>query len=230
MFIPMAFWNVAPLVCNGPVIPLTSLGAYYKFDSNSLDSSGLTPLNGTNINSPTYAAGYFNEAISLNGTNQSVEVNDSPRLEGSGNNTISVFGWVKANAGGVLVAKMNSGNNAGYQLFFNASSIGVSIGNTGHSRSPGVDIGDWTFIGFTYKATNIGGQGVKIYKNGVQVGSNSGVGNRILGNANKLRIGVNTFGTSGFLNGLIDDLHFWRRELTATEIATLYTSGCPLNT
>ncbi len=69
-----------------------NLVAYYTFEGNVNDSSG-HGHNGTIVGSPTYAAGYVNQAIALDGANDYVTVESvgidpcEPR---------SIAGWVKA--------------------------------------------------------------------------------------------------------------------------------------
>lgn len=230
MFSGIGFFNEStptPVICVGSPIDLSSLAAYYKFNSNSLDSSG-NALDGTNFGSPTYTSGKFGDAISLDGTSQYVSVPDSTLLEGSVGN-ISVFGWVNltdytSDGNPHLASKWNAGFSLGWRVLMRSTDILVSIANVSTSRGTGVATGSWAHIGFTFNNSLL-----KVYQNGVQVGTDANLGARTLANTDAMNIGKRSTATDGYLKGLVDDISVWRRVLTSTEIATLYASSCPLN-
>lgn len=210
--------------CSGAVISLTSLAAYYKFDSNANDSSG-NGLNGTPQSSPTYTTGKYGDAISLNGTSQYVTVSDSALLEGSSGN-ISVFGWINitdfASEGNQhLISKYTAAN--GWRLVARSFDVLITIGGTNVGRGSGVPTGTWSHIGFTKTGTTL-----KVYQDGVQIGSDATVGTT-LANTEGMSIGRRNNGADGFVKGLVDDCYVWQRVLTPTEIGNLYASTCPLN-
>lgn len=215
--------NVIP--CSGEVISLTGLQAYYKMNGNVIDSSG-NGLNGTSVGTPTYTTGKYGDAISLNGTSQYVTVPDSTLLEGSSGN-ISVFGWINitdfsSDGNQHLISKYTSFN--GWRLVARSSDILVTVGGVNITRGSGVATGTWSHIGFTKTGTTL-----KVYQNGVQIGSDATVGTT-LANSEAMYIGRRNDGVDGFVKGLIDDCSVWNRVLTPTEIGNLYDSTCPLLT
>ncbi len=70
-----------------------NLKAWYKFDGDALDSSG-HGRDGTEMNGPTYDAGFDGQAIQLDGVNDWVSVRDPVGISGRASRTIS--GWARA--------------------------------------------------------------------------------------------------------------------------------------
>jgi hypothetical protein len=206
------------------VISLASLGAYYRFNGNSIDSSG-NGLNGTNTGTPTYSPGKFGDAIDLNGTSQFVTVNDSAFLEGSSGD-ISVFGWIKitdfaSDANQHLASKWD-GSSTGWRLVARAGDILLTLGSSNIGRGSGVPTGSWIHIGFTRS-----GSTVRVYQNGSQVGIDA-TNSANLANSENMTIGKRNNGADGYVKGQIDDVSVWQRALTASEISDLYNSTNPL--
>ena len=207
--------------CPSKIISTTSLGAYYKLDGNVTDS-GPNGLNGTAVGSPTYAAGKYDDAISLNGSSQYVTVPDSAFLEGSGGD-ISVFIWVNPTSYvGTMHAISKWTATNGWRIAPRSFDILVTIGGTNVGRGSGVPTGEWTLIGFTKTGTTC-----KVYQNGAQVGTDASVGTA-LSNTQLMNIGKRSNANEDYFNGLLDDASVWQRVLTPAEISDLYNSTCPL--
>jgi hypothetical protein len=68
---------------------------------------------------------------------------------------------------------------------------------------------------------------MSIYVNGVDVGGTySGSANVVLGySISSGRIGTDPSFTPGSFGGIIDEVGFWNRALSASEVATLYHAG-----
>ena len=205
-------------VCTGNAISVTSLGAYFKFNGDVTDSSG-NSLNGTSFNSPTFPAGKYQTGIQFNGTDQYVSVPDSAFLEGSGGN-ISIFFWINMIDGGTAISK--DGGGTGYRVLPRPGLDWlVTVGPYNISRGTGAT-NVWVHHGFTYN-NNI----VKLYENGVQIGTDATLGAVTLANANAMNIG-RSISASSYIPATIDEINIWQRVLSGAEITTLYNSTCPL--
>ena len=71
-----------------------SLVAWYRFDGNALDSSG-NDLHGTEMGDPTYEAGVFGQAISLDGDGDYVDCGLAPEFDIT--DFITFTYWIKVN-------------------------------------------------------------------------------------------------------------------------------------
>ena len=78
----------------------------------------------------------------------------------------------------------------------------------------------WTHLAATYDGTTL-----RLYVNGIQVGTRASTGSMTT-SSNALRIGGNTI-WGEYFTGLIDDIRIHNRALTATEIQELMT--VPMN-
>lgn len=213
----------------GASIDLTSLGAYYKFNLDATDSS-VNGLHGTEVSSPTYSAGKFGDAISLNGTSQYVTVPDNGFLEGL-NGIITVLGWIKitdfASEGlQYLASKRGGGGSSGWSIGVSSTDLYLSLALTNLTIPITITNGAWTHIGFTYENANAN---AKVYKDGIQILDMYALGTNPLVNTSNMFIGRKNDAVEGYVKGSIDELSIWQRILTADEIATLYILTCPLN-
>ena len=68
------------------------LVAWYRFDGDALDSSG-NELHGTEMGDPTYEAGVFGQAISLDGDGDYVDCGLDPKFDIT--EFITVTYWIK---------------------------------------------------------------------------------------------------------------------------------------
>ncbi len=83
-------------------------------------------------------------------------------------------------------------------------------------------LGVWQHVVCTVDATSM-----KLYRNGVLVATQAMSGTPFTPLPAPLAIGAKLTGTTpdSYWDGLIDELAFWHRSLTATEVSTLYASG-----
>jgi len=87
------------IVGKGDKIKLTqaqSLTGYWSFDTNNAPSVGSFTM--ANIGTPTYTAGKFGNALTLNGTNQALSITDAALLKPTGAFTIGA--WIKTSTTG----------------------------------------------------------------------------------------------------------------------------------
>lgn len=218
---------------------ITSLLAVYKGESNANDSLGT--YNGTALGGLTYSGGKSGNAFTFNGTSGVVSFgyNTFSAL----NTDFSINLWVNlASLDTRQVFFSNytyTGNPVDYNGFrFMYGSV-LTPSNNGGVR---VDISDgsnnvtllsnnyllsdtWYMITLTRKANTA----TKIYINGTLSVQNTSAINPLL-NQCYPAIGAAGYATSSYdwymSNGSkIDELNIWTKELTSTEVTTLYNSG-----
>jgi len=208
--------------------------ADWEFEGNVNDSTG--SFDATAVNGPGYATGIIDQAISLNGVNQSATV---PDMGTYGDATVAV--WIKtndANSPGSQAIFHNTAWSTGTPHFLleygggspSPATTGLVIGvnssgevKLNNALSP-IDEDVWYHVAYTYD-TSVTPQ-LRLYIDGAEAGSDS-VNSSVDLIFNNMVIGAG-FGRP--FNGLLDDLGVWDEVLSATEvkgIASFATS--PLN-
>jgi hypothetical protein len=227
---------------------LTNLVGYYPFNSNANDLSG-KGYNGTQVGSPTYGTGKVSNAINFgnDATLRYVDIpdnNDFSFTNGTTDVPFTISLWVNLTGvsatGSWLINKrgLTSGTDEWQFIFignrvqflkleFNNNAI-YQITDT--PINP-LSINNWFHFVYTDNGSGSVGSG-KIYRNGILFTERSqnigGTYTRMPNGNNLTRIGMNSWTPSANLKhrGLIDELAIWKnRELTATEVAELYTKG-----
>jgi hypothetical protein len=228
---------------------LTDLVGYYPFNSNANDLSG-KGYNGTATGSPTYGTGKVGNAINFgnDGVLRCIDIadnNDFSFTNGATDVPFAISMWVNLTAfstiGNFFINKR--GNASGtdewqfifaegrvqfWKFQFNNNSIFQNIQS---SLNPFL-LNTWYHICYTDSGSGAIGSG-KLYINGslnAPINANSG------GTYTRMNNGTN-FTRAGYPSwvsppvnthhrGRIDELAIWKnRELTATEVAELYTKG-----
>ena len=217
------FYSLESLVTGTPVagtFTTTSLVAYYKLEDTS-DSYGTYTL--TNYGTATFVEGKFNNSVLLNGTTQYLQTS----VLSTQVTNISVFSWVYINSTSESGAFFNNGvdgvDTNGYALGVGAGSTFTTPGNKLVAHIHGVDwnnydtlIGTgWHLVGFTRGATTW-----KAYIDSVQC-SPTYTTNPITPSGN-FTIGRSYAGGNIYFNNKIDNVIFFNRELSASDIVTLY--------
>lgn len=218
-------------------VSLKDMAGYWRFDeetgnmaydfSGSNNDGTLKPLG----SEPTWVDGKSGKALSFDGNNDYVSVNDSVSLNITGQ--ISIEAWIKppttinsANSNMRVVDKQHA-----YYLLFDYPSangklklvlrIGGSFVNV-PSTTNNWNAGQWYHIVGTYD-----GSTMKIYVNGALENSKPQTGN-IEATNYKLFFGtraVNNIPTNMFFNGIIDEVKIYSRALSANEILEHYNAG-----
>lgn len=218
----------------------TSLYASYNGESNTNDSFGTN--NGTAIGGLTYTTGKIGNAFQFNGTNSYVSLpnNSFNNLTGD----FSVSFWMNLNNShptdfGMLFSNLQFpvgySTYYGFQIGFYNGQIYFTVGsNTGNSTAStrllsstlSGYIGTWVHVTCTHKQST----GYKIYVNGSLNTSNNGTYNPVYTTNHTPSIGaqysVNSSPNLTYkINGSVDALSVWQKELTQSEITELYNSG-----
>jgi Ca2+-binding RTX toxin-like protein len=193
--------------------------SWIRAEGNVFDS--VTASTGTLVNGPTYVTGKVGQALSLNGTNQYVNMPHSAPLQLTNNFTLEA--WVNPSTlsgFGRIISKGIGGNSgyslgrAGSQLLFTTYGVRDYI-TTGSYLT----VGQWTHLAVVLDATNT----AHFYVNGTLVESIAHTAPARL-ETNPLMIGsIN--GTSQFWGGLIDEVGIYNRPLSGTEISAIVANG-----
>jgi hypothetical protein len=211
---------------------LLHLGAAYAFDESggttAADASGNG--NSATVHGGTWAAGKHGNALTLNGTSNYAEAQNSASLDIGGSGLTLAF-WLKVTSTSsgldyAVVAKPWYGTTMAsptYQYGVEYSNSGnktldFSFGDPNGARhgpfrmTPATGV--WTHAAFTFD-----GNAVKGYLDGVQVLSTADSG-IIQPRGNSLRVGVDGQ-YKQFFKGSLDDLRIYGRALTQAEIQSL---------
>ena len=196
----------------------TNLVGHWKFDETSgttaTDSSGANNT-GTLTNGPTWTTGKIGNAISFDGSDDYVLIND---LDLTGSFTVSMWALADNLGSGCHGSAVMKRYDYGFELC-----NGQMLGQIGKGAGPGwaastaytiPQAGVWNHVTLTYDGTT-----ARLYANGVQI--TTALGAHVTNN-NPLMIGAwDTVGE--FFDGIIDDVRIYNRALTSADISALYT-------
>ena len=215
-----------------PSTLLNNLYAVYNAENNA--NNALNTYNGTAKGGLTYSVGKVGNAFQFNGTNAYVSIpRTTNEFDFTGDFSISL--WFNQSVNGNLFNNFyftSSTNRYGYNLYLQDSRVRFATynGNTATSTNIGqatatvINTNTWYQVVITKTTSNA----FKMYINNVlqtlSVMSGDLSLNPIYSSSNTVNIGAER-GISDFLNGRIDALNVWNKELTQSEITELYNSG-----
>jgi hypothetical protein len=205
------------------------LVAAYDFNAGSgttvSDVSG-NGNTGTIVNATWTSTGKYGGALSFNGTNAQVVINDSASLhltsavtlEAWVNPSSALTGWqdviYKPLDNYFLEASSSNGNKPGTGVLLTSSAEPLAYGSAALTAST------WTHLAMTYDGTTL-----KIYVNGALVTSTTQAGT-ITTSTNALQIGGDsTYGQ--YFKGLIDEVRIYNIALTQAQIQTDMATALP---
>ena len=210
-----------------PVAPdVAGLLAHYKLDGDGQDATG--SHNGTLVNSPTFVAGKFCQALNVT-LDQHVNV---PYAADLGLNTFSVAVWVNisdiAGNRGIIGTRFNGDTT--FDLKVSATLIHGDIGNGTAWLNTAVDVpvalstGEWYHICYVFDDP---ADTVEMYLNGILTRKMTVTGKPLMMKAGQdLRIGVDYPGET--FRGSIDDVRIYNRPLSAAEVAGMADRTAPV--
>lgn len=223
---------------SGGLLPstlLTNLYAVYKAENNANDSLGV--YNGTAQGGLTYSTGKSGNAFTFNGTTGLVAL---PNSSFDFMNKFSISAWVKIpSAPTAFAAVFGNYNYLGLKEYGYAITINTSKNIRFELHGAG---GSNTFSGTTVLALNTWyhitiirdsvSKTSYMYINGALEAQATNTGIAIAYGANAiqptigaLRWNDGTLQQTNFLNGSVDELYIWNKELIATEVTELYNAG-----
>ena len=214
-----------------PPTLLTSLYAAYNADNNTNDA--LNTYNGTAIGGLTYSTGKINQAFQFNGTNSLVSL-PTNSMKFTGDFSYSLWFNI-ASIGGyqILISNYrNAGGDFGNYLIINPSGklefwgLANSTPSFSMANTTSLNTNTWYHVSVTKSASS-----VKMYVNGVLDRTTSPGVPMVYFSTMYPSIG-SLYKWNGSLsdyfmsNGSkIDAVGIWNKELTASEITSLYNSG-----
>jgi hypothetical protein len=230
---------INPYLFGAPSTLLTGLYAVYKAESNANDSLGA--YNGTAQGGLTYSAGKSGNAFTFNGTNAYVQLPDNSL--NSLNSSFSVSAWFKtassiSNVDNYILNNISTNawfnNPNGFILEQYGNTLYFNIyNNTNTYTELGVNYFFSTNTWYHVVTTKLLNGNMNLYLNGSLVATKvTTVNPTYLATISKPCIGalnvpsrvpsVGYYAQNGFL---VDELNVWTKELTSTEITTLYNTG-----
>ena len=225
-------------------LSLADLNAYYKFDEASgnllnkattVGSTDEITADGVNTGVTYSQTGIIDESYLYDGTNDFTTVDP---LHTSTSNTGSIFFFWKATTFTNGAVPFGLGDTSANEFIFMELSgtdtinafcrlAGTTkwVANCGSYTSPTTT---WHSFGITHNGTTS-----ILYKDGVAstnftTSTDTSIWVNDLPSLDNCRIGCmnrNGTGNGDFFNGNIDELSYWSRALTASEISTLHNSG-----
>lgn len=196
--------------------------AYYKFDNDTsiIDSTG-NGNNGTN-NGATYSgSGLINGAYSFT-TNDYIDIGDV-----SDTQNFSISGWFNADsfAGNNYIID-NQGSTSGYLIRLQSGTLYFYVGDGSDfiniNNGFVLNTSQWYNFVVQYNDDN---NTMQLFLDGVLVASDT---QQTLQQVSQNILIGSLDGSSSFFNGDLDELSFWDRPLSQTEITELYNSGTGL--
>jgi hypothetical protein len=211
-------------------VPLSpGLVAWWRGEGNALDSAGTN--NGTLVGGVTFASGEFGQAFSLNGASGFIKIPDAPALRPP---SFTLQCWAQFNSAGgqqALLAKPFGSGVADSFIFYLNNGVldgGLTAASLNYSdiTYPFVPIeGRWYHLAFSFNA--LSGQEA-LYVDGVQV-ANQLTTLTVGYGTNSMILGADNDNGSPtlYLNGRIDEVCVYNRELSPAEIASFWTTDVP---
>lgn len=140
-----------------------SISNYWSFDTNSADSKGSAVMG--NIGTPTYTAGKFGNALTLNGSDQALSVTDGAAFHlGASGAEFTVGAWFKTSATGASKClyqswSKNPTNGAGIQFMVGSGNVvqlyaGNNTSTSANSTIVGTTVvtdGNWHYAVATFR-------------------------------------------------------------------------------
>ena len=213
-------------------------GKFYQGNAfySTVVNDSLTTYNGTAQGGLTYSGGKSGNAFTFNGTNAYVSLPNNT-MKFTNNFTISLWFNVNTSDGTLFSNYHNDGSgDYGYFLYKSGSNLiwrvyTASGANDKTVAIPSYVTGTWFHVVVTANSTVVDGFSNGIYINGILAGYNTFIDNiRYHPTINHYpSIGAMYYGAtptiSNTFNGKIDELNFWQRKLTLTEVTELYNVG-----
>ena len=189
---------------------------YWRFDEasgNAYDSKGSYTLNN---NLFTYTTGKKNNSVTTSNRHESYLRNTSTNMGYGSAGTFTMWVWFSEYVSTAIVQSTDSNKGIdfeyyNYVLYYKIN--GESYINNGITLA----LNQWNFVGCSWNGTNR-----KIYYNTNIKTASGSLSSPVDG---KLLVGNNPVLSSGLFTGKLDELAYWNRQLSDTEIATLYNSG-----
>ena len=203
------------------------LVSYWSFDDTTISGTTATDLVDTNDGTITGAVsitGKHAGALDFDGVDDYVRVSDDPSLEASAYTLSLWLQWDDLGTDNLQVITEKFSTQHAFWTGWDPGVNALTFFPAGHpattTSAANVLHAGWNHIVGVYTGTE-----VYLYVDGVEVASRTGVTGDSLATDWDFTIGSRA-GTSNFFDGLIDDVRYFARALTPTEVAAIY-NGSP---
>jgi autotransporter-associated beta strand protein len=208
----------------------------YPFDQTSgtatiYDSSGKNN-NGNAVNGSTFVPSFLGNAISLNGSNQYVQL---PTGIVSSCTDITVSMWVKMNVKTTWMRLFDFGNGTtnGYMFLatLDDTLLRFAITSSNNNSEQRFDATMFPTNVWKHVAVRLKGDSAQIYLDGKVAATSTTItiNPSYLGSTPNNYIGKSQYSNDPYLNGAIYDFRIYSNALTPANIANLYNSTKPVN-
>jgi hypothetical protein len=202
----------------------SGLVSWWKAENNAYDS--VVGNHGTPMNGATYGTGLVGKAFNFDGVNDYVAIPNSDSLNFGANQPMSLNLWVKRTStwavNTILAKRPDCGGQVHYILQWYETGNWFHFGSSGgldngvHTTADKLPLNSWTLISITFD-----GAVATMYINGAAEASHA-----MSFDPNTVPLILGGEPSCGdFFGGLIDEVKFYNRALSASEIATLYGLG-----
>lgn len=195
-------------------------------------SSGANTFASENFNTVLYTGngaaqrigGYINRGAVFNGSNSFISLPQNTDFDLNGNGSFSI--WVKRNnTNRVWIIDKANGGSGGYswQLYFHNGQYGFQMHDTSNniitvsSGTSGIATNAWEHIVITSNTSRV----YKMYVNGTLKNTQT-LSAAVSVNTNGVTLGKYSLASGYEVNGTMDQLRFFNKELSQSEITTLY--------
>ena len=220
--------NSGPRVENTDLIANMDLGNTKSFDYSSSTSSWFgrgrfnyfSRFSGTLYNAPTFHSRGIRSFFSFGGSNHYASIPHSSLFNRT---AVTISCWVNLNTTTkemVLISKRTSGTAGSYHLYITSSGVLTFSTFSGGSEStitntPGFQTNTWYYI-----AASASSSSRKLYVNGSEVASGSGV--TIQDSTSQVAIGRDSYTSARYLNGRVTKVKVYGKQLSDISIAREY--------
>lgn len=209
------------------------LVGYWRFEDNTgtsaSDSSGNT-LTGTLTNGPTWINGKFGPGINFDGANDYVNIPHNTLLNQT---SMTASGWFyprTAASGDKLFVRDDGSSNRFWQLqMTNTSGTLQFLGKApalwdyNITSTSNLVLNQWNYVAVTVDAST---DTAYLYINGNLAGTDTAPGDMSTG-TRQLEIAGSAVASTNALDGWSDEIRFYNRALSSTEIVNLYNHTAP---
>ena len=194
--------------------------------TTAADSSG-SGNNGTVNGGVTWqpAGGQLLGAAVFNGTDSYLNIPDAASLDGTSAFTLTY--WFKVNTingAGLVSKRTNITDNNAYTTFLQTDArlnVDIDTNNDRFTSNTAFATGAWYHVAVVFDGTLAAASRARLYVNGVLDVVANETSASVPNYTSSLKVGISHVGTTAFLDGLVDDVRFYRRALPATEVAAI---------
>ena len=192
--------------------------------ANTFASENFNTVLYTGTGSAQRIGGYINRGAVFNGSNSFISLPQNTDFDLNGNGSFSI--WVQRNNTSRvwIIDKANGGSgNYGWQLYFHNGQYGFQMHDTSNniitvsSGTSGIATNAWEHIVITSNTSRV----YKMYVNGTLKNTQT-LSAAVSVNTNGVTLGKYSLASGYEVNGTMDQLRFFNKELSQSEVTTLY--------